>query len=92
MFHLQSPDEILDYSQVWSEWVEVGDELSGSTWTITPSDGVTLVDFGFAAGESSTSVSVSNLTPGVSYQLTNTVTTAGARTGQRDKILRCARY
>jgi hypothetical protein len=68
MCHLQSADEVLDYSQDWSEWVEVGDALLSSTWEIRPSATLTLESLDVDA--STTSVTVSGLTSGLSYQLT----------------------
>lgn len=92
MWHLHTPDEKLDYHQDWSDWIEVGDELAISEWSILPNGLPVLSGEGLDVAAHLTTVMVSGLTLGTSYQLRNTVTTVVGRIGQRDKILRCAAY
>lgn len=91
MWAIQSPDEKLDWHQDWTGWMESGDEISASSWEITPADGVTLSGEDFEASTDFTTVFVEGLTLGQSYQLKNTITTTDGRTAVREITLRCQR-
>ena len=100
---LIDPDETLDYSLDWSEFLADGgspaDVLLTSAWSITPQDDLSpqrplLDDRGIGDGGSpsagtKTTVFVSNATYGRIYRLTNRVTTQAGRTAERSIILQC---
>lgn len=89
MFELQTSTEKLDWHQDWTDWVEEGDTIQDSIWTIDPSSTGMLSGDNLDAEENLTTVFVEGLEPGITYQLRNTVETSGGRIGQRDIILRC---
>ncbi len=86
MFQLQGPDEKLDWHQDWSTWIESGDAIDESTWAISP-EGPTLS--GAVIDGDITTTFVENLLLGMSYQLTNTITTDEGRIGVREITIRC---
>lgn len=88
MFVLQNPSETLDWAQDWTDWMQPEDSLASSEWTIYPA--ATLDNDLMASTGDLTSVTVSGLTLGVTYELKNTVTTQFGRIGSRDIIIRCA--
>lgn len=88
MFVLQSPNEVLDWHQDWTDWMEDQDQLQTSVWAIYPS--ATLSNEQMAITGDLTSVTVADLVLGVTYELKNTVTTVLGRVGSRDIIIRCA--
>lgn len=90
MWAIHSPGEKVDYHQDWTEWMESGDTISSSSWTIEPV-GPTLSGEAVAGGEPVTTVFVEDLELGISYELRNTIVTEEGRTGVRDITLRCQR-
>lgn len=99
MYDLQAPEENLDYSYDWSDFLaESGspqDSISTSEWSIDPpSDGGSpsspLLEEQSSSGPNTiTSCLVSRLTRGVIYRLTNTVVTTQGRTAAWSIIIRC---
>lgn len=85
---LQGPTETLDWRNDWEPWLEEGDAIVTSEWEISPAGPTVTGDLidtnGFV-----TITLVSDLTLGLSYQLKNTVTTIGGRTGVREITIRC---
>lgn len=67
----KGPSDILVYTIDWSDWLNSGDSIATSTWSLT--SGVTKVTDTSTA--STTVIKVSGGTNGTSYTLTNTVTT-----------------
>jgi hypothetical protein len=80
---LQDPDERLDYQFDWDSWLADGDSIASRQWTITPT-GPTLTNATSAA------VTVSGMTGGITYHLTEKVTTANGIIGDRTIAIRCA--
>jgi hypothetical protein len=70
--------EVLDYRVDWSEWLDA-DTISTSTWHVP--DGITQD----AENETTTTATIwlSGGTTGENYNVTNHITTAGGRTGER---------
>jgi hypothetical protein len=74
----KDPDAVLDYGCDWSKWLD-GDTIATSTWTVAT--GITKGADTFNA--TTTTVWLSGGTDGVSYAVTNRITTAGGRTDDR---------
>lgn len=94
MWQLQAPDELVDWHQDWTGWLEIGDTIVLSSWAIVPemdSPSSHLSDPAIETGDKITTVFVSGLELGKSYQLRNTITTAAGRIGEREITIRCAR-
>tara|TARA_Y100000310_G_scaffold324866_1_gene387325 strand:- start:14413 stop:14682 length:270 start_codon:yes stop_codon:yes gene_type:complete len=75
----KDPDDVLDYSIDWEAALN-GDVLTTSNWSISPS-GLT-VDASSINGDK-TIVWLSGGDEGVSYNVTNSITTAGGRSIDR---------
>jgi hypothetical protein len=88
VWRLQSPNEILDWHQDWTDWMELNDDISTSEWSIFPA-GPTLSADSIDTSGMLTTVFVEDLELGKSYQLRNTITTSQGRTGIREITLRC---
>jgi len=86
MVYLIDPDASLDYGHDWTDWLVAGDTISSSTWAITPT-GPTLTNS--TNDTTSTTVWVEGCTAGVTYTLTNHVTTDDGREDDRSLTLRC---
>ena len=77
MTFVKDPGEVLDYQIDWAAWLGT-DTITSSTWTVT---GATKV--ATSSLNAVTTVWVSGGTLGVPARATNTVVTAGGRTGVR---------
>ncbi len=93
---LIDPQEILDYTFDWSNFLDgegsPSDAISSSTWAISPMEAGSPSE-PVLASESNTAttatVYVSNCAAAGVYQLTNAVVTAQGRTAERSITLRC---
>lgn len=83
---LHDPAARLDYSFTWGEWLDDGETVYNSSWAVTPA-GPTLSDSTFDA--TSTTVWVAGASRGVTYRLTNHVTTTEGRQDDRSHRLKC---
>lgn len=89
MFRLIDPDETLDYTISFADWLDSGVEISGTpTWTISPT-GPTLS--GQANTANSSSIFVSDATRGRVYRLSCKIVTDAPtpQTAERTIALRC---
>jgi hypothetical protein len=68
------PDEMLDYSLNWSDWLD-NDSISNSSWEVTPGIKIEYESF----DDTTATIWVSGGTPREEYKLVNTITTAGGR-------------
>lgn len=75
----QDPDEVLDYTLDWSEWLASGDTITDVT--ATPESGIVVDSTSFTVN--STTVWVSGGTAGSKYGISVHVTTNGGREGDR---------
>jgi len=73
------PDETLDYSIDWTDWLPGSDTISSSDWDVPA--GITKETQ--AATTKVATVWLSGGTDGAEYKLTNTITTVAGRTAQR---------
>ena len=90
---LIDPGETLDYTCDWEVFLEEGgspsDTISTSAWKIdgggSPAPSLTSA----SNTVDSATIFVAGCEPGQVYRLTNTITTAQARTAERSVTLRC---
>ncbi len=88
-YRLIDPDEKLDFTVDWSDWLDSGVIISGTpTWAISPT-GPTLSDQVTTTTNSTIFVSLATL--GVTYLLSCKIVTdaATAQTAERTITLRC---
>lgn len=78
--HDKDPSAVLDYAIDWSDWLQVGETIASSTWTITPSG---LVQNTESETTQVATVWLSGGTDGTQYTVTNHITTSSARTDER---------
>ncbi len=92
-YRLIDPNEDLDYTCGWSDWLDdsgsPSDTIISSVWSIDPdgSPGPTLHDDTFTVNSASTFISGCIL--GEVYLLSNRITTAVGRAAERSITLRC---
>ena len=94
LWGLQSPDERLDWHHDWTDWMENNDEIYASEWEIdNPAGELTTAPLleGPDFDGMITTVFVSGLMLGKSYQLKNIITTTAQRIGTREITIRCDR-
>lgn len=82
---VHAPGAILDYAFNWAEWLQQGETIPTSVWSITPS--LTLNNEQNQSGV--TSVFVNGGVVNKIYYLTNTITTSVGRTDSRTIVLSC---
>ncbi len=90
----KDPNAVLDYGLDWSEDLADGDTISASAWTVTsPADPTLVVGSTglFVPSHTSTTTTVwlSGGTAGVTYKVTNHVTTAESRQDDRTLTVKC---
>lgn len=71
---------VLDYTLDWSQWLTPGDNLATSTWTTATG---LVIDSDVLEADNTTTVWLSGGTAGMTYIVTNRITTVGARTEDR---------
>ena len=76
---LKDPDAKLDYSVDWSEWLEEGDSISASVWTVTA--GITKISDAHANGVAT--IWLSGGTAETQYNVANKITTTAGRIDER---------
>lgn len=79
-------DYSLDYNDTADSYLEGGETISASTWSVAPT-GELVIDSD-SNMTTTTTVTVSGGTAGNVYRLTNAVTTSAGRTEERSIILR----
>jgi hypothetical protein len=95
---VQDPDEVLDWSRDWSEWLPEGDTIVASTWTVegvdddddNPLEVMTTTGFQATFDDTTTTVWLRHGTLGVAYSVQNRITTAGGRVKDDTFIIECA--
>jgi hypothetical protein len=80
---IKDPNEVLDYSFDWSDWLSESEEINTSTW-INP-DSITINTSAKTA--TSSVVWVSGGTAGKTYRLTNRIVTTNNPTRTEDRTL-----
>ena len=91
----KDPDEVLDYSFDWSEWLSTGDTIAASEWfidDIVPTEGLILSeDYLPSFTDTTTTVWLDNGVIGQRHYLTNRITTADGRIADRTVIIKVLR-
>ena len=72
---IKDPQAVLDYGFDWSDWLDTGDTLSASTWTVPT--GITKDSDSNTT--TTTTIWLSGGTVGKTYKITNRITTVGGR-------------
>lgn len=80
-----APAASLDYGFTWTDWLEAGETITGSTWTATVGMTLSLDQISGAT----TSVFASGGVVSQLYYLTNTITTSESRSDSRVIVLSC---
>lgn len=84
---IKDPDDVLDYKLSWAEWLSEtdGDTIATSTW-IVPT-GIVEDEAKRSSDATSATIWLSGGTAGVSYLVTNRITTAQGRTIDRSMTI-----
>lgn len=72
----QDPDASLDYSIDWTAWLQDGETITSSDWTITPTGVGALTEDSSANSTTDTTIWVSGGVLGASYTVTNHIETS----------------
>lgn len=75
----KDPSDVLDYGFDYSSWMDTGDSISTSTWTVP--DGITKTSQ--SNDDDHTTIWVSGGTAGTKYRITNKIVTDEGRTLER---------
>jgi hypothetical protein len=82
---LKDPASVVDFQIDWTLWLDVGDAISTSSWTVPA--GVTQDSSSYTT--SAATVWLSGGTAGEVYKVVNQITTTGGRTTERTIEIRC---
>jgi len=82
---LKDPDAVLDYQIDWSSWLDTGETISASAWTVPTG----LTEDSDSNTTTTATVWLSGGTAGVTYSVTNQITTSDSRTEDRTITIRC---
>lgn len=81
---VKDPQEVLDYGFDWNDtddpWLETGDTVSTSTWSIQPAG---LTEDSNSKTDTTTMIWLSGGTVGSKYKVSNRIVTADGRTAER---------
>lgn len=81
--YTQDPADVLDYAIDWGEeWLDAGEKVTSSTWTVSPSD-LTMSLSSIVNNDTTTVVWLSGGVADRSYTVTNRITTSDSRTVER---------
>lgn len=82
--YVKAPAAVLNYGRDWSPWLEPGDTVVSSTWTLDPANpDAALIRAGATNTTTVTTIIVSGGTLGARYRMTNRITTAHGLTDER---------
>ena len=81
----KDPDAILDFSVDWSTWLNEGETITASAWTVPT--GLTLDSSTF--DDTGATAWLSGGTHRRTYTVTNRITTSDGRTDDRSLTIRC---
>ena len=84
--YIKDPQSVLDYGFGWSDWLDTGDTVSTSTWTVptdASSPAVGITEDSESETDTTTTIWLSKGVVGVKYKITNHVVTANGRTVER---------
>ena len=75
----KDPSAVLDYGFDWSDWLESGETVAESAWTVATG----LTKDSDQRGDTSTKAWLSGGTAGATYVVANKITTSDGRTDER---------
>lgn len=81
---IKDPSAVLDYTVDWSQWLDTGDTITTSTWVIAPTG---LTQQSAASTPTAATVWLSGGTLGITYTVTNRITTAQGRDDARTLLI-----
>lgn len=93
--HIKDPEAVLDFRFDWAntrnggdkpDWLETGETIS--TYTVTPTDGITVDSDSLTDSNSSVTVWLSGGTAGTRYLVTNHIVTSSGREDDRTITIR----
>lgn len=86
-YQAKAPNEVLDYSLDWSDFLTGGERITSSTWAVNPTGLTTSYSSNTTAA---TTITLSSGSHGETYYCKNTIVTDGSpnRTGVRTVILK----
>ncbi len=82
----KDPSSVADYGFDWEEWLD-GDTLASSSWVITPAGTLNQVENNHTT--TTTVVWLAQGTPGLVYEVTNSIVTAAGRREHRTLVIAC---
>jgi len=82
------PSAVLDYAVDWSDWLDSGETISASTWTVAT--GITQTTPSPSNTTTTATIWITGGTAGTYYQLVNHITTSAGRQDDRTITLRVA--
>ena len=82
--YIKDPDAVLDYGFDWSDWLQDGETISTSSWTVPTG----LTEVGDSNTTTATKVWVSGGTAGDDYTITNHIVTSDSREDDRSHTLK----
>jgi hypothetical protein len=83
----KAPDEVADYLLNWTPGLG-GETITGSSWSIYPTGSLTKSSSSFTT--TTAKVRLSGGTDGITYTLTNIITTSGGQTLEQEVLLICS--
>lgn len=87
-YFLVNPNDKLDWTHDWADFLGAGDTIASRVWTIYPLHQGTPVT-PVLANSTTATVIVSGLLAGNVYYLSEKITTAAGLVGERSIVLRC---
>ena len=84
---VKDEDSTVDYGCDWSAWLSVGEIITSSAWEIEPATDLWIESESNTT--TATSVFLSNGTTGITYTLTNRITTNQNRIEDRSMLIEC---
>ena len=83
--YVQDPNDKLDWTHDWSDFLAAGDTISSRVWSIDPDQSPSHI----VSGGTSATAWVDNLNVGVVYRLSEKIITANGVEGERAITIRC---
>lgn len=81
MAFIADPTAVLDYAINWASWLQTGETITASTWTVPA--GITQTTPAPSFTATTTTIWLTGGTIGATYRVTNHVTTSGGRQDER---------
>lgn len=86
--YIKDPQAKLDYGFDWSEWLEVGETITTSTWSITLAPDAVLTVSSSTHDDTTTTIWAQAGTVNNDYKITNHVISSAGREDDRTHLLK----